>query len=42
VTKSRSLRCAGHAACKEEMRIAYKILAGKTVGKRPLGNLTNI
>ena len=37
VIKSRRLRWAGHLARMEEGRIAFKILAGKPTGKRPLG-----
>jgi hypothetical protein len=36
-TKSRRLRWAGHVARKGEKRIAYRLLVGKTEGKRPLG-----
>ena len=35
--KSRRLRWAGHVARMEESRSAFKILAGKPIGKRPLG-----
>ena len=35
--KSRRLRWAGHVAKMEEGRSAFKILAGKPTGKRPLG-----
>ena len=35
--KSRRLRWAGHVARMEEDRSAFKILTGKTTGKRPLG-----
>ena len=35
--KSRRLRWAGHVARMEEGRSAFKILAGKPIGKRPLG-----
>jgi hypothetical protein len=34
--KSRRMRWAGHVACMGKMRNAYKILVGKTEGKRPL------
>ena len=37
VIKSRRLRWAGHVARMEEGRSAFKILAGKPTGKRPLG-----
>ena len=37
VTKSRRLRWAGHVARIEEFRSAFKILTGKSTGKRPLG-----
>jgi len=35
--KSRRMRWAGHAACMGEIRNAYKILVGKSEGKRPRG-----
>ena len=35
--RSRKLRWAGHVARMEEGRSAFKILAGKPTGKRPLG-----
>ena len=35
--KSRRLRWAGHVARMEEGRSAFKILTGKSTGKRPLG-----
>ena len=35
--KSIRLRLAGHVARMEEGRSAFKILTGKTTGKRPLG-----
>ena len=35
--KSRRLRRAGHVARIEERRSAFKILTGKSTGKRPLG-----
>ena len=35
--KSRRLRWAGHIARMEDGRTAFKILAGKPIGKRPLG-----
>jgi hypothetical protein len=34
--KSRTMRWAGHVARREETRNAYRILAGKPEGKRPL------
>jgi hypothetical protein len=37
VIKSRRLRWAGHVARMDETRSAFKILAGKPTGKRPLG-----
>ena len=37
VIKSRRLRLAGHLARMEEGRSAFRILAGKPTGKRPLG-----
>ena len=37
VTKSRRLRWAGHVARMEEDRSAFKILAGTSAGKNPLG-----
>jgi hypothetical protein len=37
VIKSRRLRWAGHAARMKEARSASNILAGKPIGKRPLG-----
>ena len=37
VNISRRLRWAGHAARMEEGRSAFKIVAGKPTGKRPLG-----
>ena len=37
VNKSRILRLAGHVARIEESRSAFKILTGKSTGKRPLG-----
>ena len=36
VIKSRRLRRAGHVANMEENKSAFKILAGKPIGKRPL------
>ena len=35
--KSRRLRWAGHVARMEEGRNAFKIVKGKSTGKRPLG-----
>ena len=35
--KSRRLRWAGHVDRMEESRSAFKILTGKSTGKRPLG-----
>ena len=37
VMKSRRLRWAGHVACMGKRRIAYRVLVGKTEGRRPLG-----
>ena len=37
VIKSRRLRLAEHVARMEEGRSAFKVLAGKPTGKRPLG-----
>ena len=37
VNKSRRLTWAGHVARMEESRSAFKILTGKSTGKRPLG-----
>ena len=37
VIKSRRLRWAGHVARKEEGRSVFKILTGKSKGKRPSG-----
>ena len=37
VIKSRRLRLVGHVARIEEGRSAFKILTGKSTGKRPLG-----
>ena len=37
VIKYRRLRWADHVARKEEGRIAFKILTGKTTGMKPLG-----
>jgi hypothetical protein len=38
--KSRRMRWAGHVICMEEKRNAYRILVGKSEGKRPLGRPT--
>jgi hypothetical protein len=35
--KSRRLRWAGHVACMGEERNVYRVLVGKSEGKRPLG-----
>ena len=35
--KSRRLRWAGHVASMEESRNAYRVIVGKSEGKRPLG-----
>ena len=40
VIKSRRIRWAGHVARMEEGRSAFKILTGKSTGKRPLGRPT--
>jgi len=37
VIKSRRMRWAGHVACMEEGRGVYRVLVGRTKGKRPLG-----
>jgi hypothetical protein len=37
IIKSRRMRWAGHVARMGEMRNAYRLLVGKTEGKRPLG-----
>jgi hypothetical protein len=37
--ESRRMRWAGHVARMEEKRNAYRILVGKSEGKRPLGKL---
>jgi hypothetical protein len=37
--KSRRMRWAGHAARMGKQRNAYRILVGKSKGKRPLGTL---
>jgi hypothetical protein len=37
VMKSRRLRWAGYVACMGKRRIAYRVLVGKTEGRRPLG-----
>jgi hypothetical protein len=38
-TKSRRLRWTGHVACMGEGKGVYRVLVGKTEGKRPLGRL---
>ena len=37
VIKSRRMRWAGHVACMGEERGVYRVLVGKTEGRRPLG-----
>ena len=37
VIKSRRMRWAGHVACMDEERRAYRVLVGKPEGKIPLG-----
>ena len=37
VIKSRRMRWAGHVACMGEERGVYRVLVGKTEGKKPLG-----
>jgi hypothetical protein len=37
IIKSRRMRWAGHVARMGEKRNAYRLLVGKTEGKRPLG-----
>jgi hypothetical protein len=37
ITKSRRMRWAGHVARMEEKRNVYRLLVGKSEGKRPLG-----
>jgi len=37
VIKSRRMRLEGHVARMEESRIVYRVLVGKSEGKRPLG-----
>jgi hypothetical protein len=39
VMKSKKMRWEGHAACMGAMINAYKIVDGKSEGKRPLGRL---
>ena len=41
MTKSRTLRWAGHVASMEKSRNSFKILASKLTGKRPLGRPTH-
>jgi hypothetical protein len=36
-TKSRSISWTGHVACMGAKRNAYRVLVGKSEGKRPLG-----
>jgi len=38
VIKSRRMIWAAHVACMREMRNTYKILVGKSEGKRPFGS----
>jgi hypothetical protein len=37
VVKSRRIKWVGHVARMEERRVAYRVLVGKSEGKRPLG-----
>jgi hypothetical protein len=37
VIKSRIMRWARHVACMGDMGVAYRVLVGKSDGKRPLG-----
>jgi len=37
VIKSRRIRWAGHVACMAEGRGVYRVLVGRSEGKRPLG-----
>jgi hypothetical protein len=37
VIKLRRMRYAGHVACMEERRVAYRVLVGKPEGRNPLG-----
>jgi hypothetical protein len=37
VIKSRRMRCEGHVVCMGEVRVVYRVLAGRPKGKRPLG-----
>jgi hypothetical protein len=37
VMKSKRMTWAGHVACMEEGRGAYRVLVGRLEGKRPLG-----
>jgi hypothetical protein len=37
VIKSRRMRCTGHVARMGEKRAVYRVLVGKSEGKRPLG-----
>ena len=38
VIKSRRMRRAGHVACTGESRGVYRVLVGKSEGKRPIGS----
>jgi len=37
VIKSKGMRWAGHVTCMDEERGVYRVLLGKSEGKRPLG-----
>ena len=37
VIKSRRMRWDGHVACMDEERVVYRVLVGKSEGRRPLG-----
>jgi hypothetical protein len=37
IIKSRRMKWAGHVTRMEEKRIVYRVLVGKTEGKRPVG-----
>jgi hypothetical protein len=39
--KSRTIRCAGYAACMGKWRGGYRVLMGKPEGKRQLGRPTH-
>ena len=41
VIKSRRMRWVGHVAFMGEERVVYRVLLGKSEGKRPLGRLKN-